>query len=55
MVSFNCLAGLNLTFKEAGIIIFSLVCGFNPVRSFLFETANFPKPGIATSSPSIRL
>src|SRR5579871_2258947 len=46
--------GVNLATRRAAILIVAPVCGLRPLRAFLCETENVPKPIKATRSPFLR-
>src|SRR5208283_4747342 len=49
--SFSALAGEQVSFREAAILIFSPLVGLRPSRSGVSLTLNFPNPGSEISSP----
>src|SRR5690349_15459091 len=51
---FSSAPGVNLATLRAAILIVAPVCGFRPLRAFLCETENVPKPIKATRSPFLR-
>src|SRR5947209_6029528 len=46
--------GVNFATRRAAILIVAPVCGLRPLRAFLWETENVPKPIRATRSPFLR-
>lgn len=50
-VSFNALAGVNVSFFDAATLIVAPVAGLRASRSGVCLTLNLPKPGMDVSSP----
>src|SRR5882724_11928220 len=48
---FNSAPAVNLATLRAAILMVAPVCGLRPLRAFLAETENVPKPISATRSP----
>src|SRR5690349_7166742 len=51
---FNSAPGVNFATLRAAILIVAPVCGLRPLRAFLSDTENVPKPIRATRSPFLR-
>src|SRR5215472_2234307 len=51
---FSSAPGVNFATLRAAILMVAPVCGLRPLRAFLCETENVPKPIRATRSPFLR-
>src|ERR1700693_6643258 len=51
---FSSAPGLNFATLRAAILMVAPVCGLRPLRAFLCETKNVPKPINATRSPFLK-
>src|SRR5246127_5076682 len=51
---FSSAPGVNFATLRAAILMVAPVCGLRPMRAFLWETENVPKPIKATRSPFLR-